>query len=82
VLGVVKRVPVSANGRKYYATRLILFREAVDPDTGNLQEGDIIAEVEGTTLHVRCSVPGCKATRTWWIGDAGMERLLERVIVK
>jgi hypothetical protein len=80
VLGVVRRMPVSADGRTVYATRLMLFRQAIDPKVGASQDGDVIAVIEGTTLDVRCSIPGCKATRTWWIGEAGMERLLERMV--
>jgi hypothetical protein len=41
VLGVVRRVQVSANGRKYYAMRLMLYRQAIDPKAGVAQEGDV-----------------------------------------
>ncbi len=64
--------------QNYHATRLLLFRQAIDQEPGYLQDVDVIAVIEGTTLDVRCSVPGCGASRTWWIGEAAMEKLMER----
>jgi len=77
VLGVIRREAVSANGSTYHATRLMLFRQAIDLDAGAMLDVDVIALIEGTTLDVRCSVQGCGATRTWWIGEAALERLME-----
>lgn len=80
VLGVIRRAPVSVNGMVVHVTRLMLFREAIDLGaSGSLQDVDVIAVIEGTTLDVRCSVAGCGATRTWWMGEAALERLFERM---
>lgn len=78
VLGVVRRVAVSANGSTtYHATRLMLFRDAIDLDAGAMLAVDVIAIIEGTTLDVRCSV--CGAMRSWWMGADALERLVARV---
>lgn len=79
VLGVIQRVEVDDIGRKRWATRLLLFRQAIDVEHGDMAEVDVMANVEGTTLDVRCSVPGCGCVRSWFIGQAAMERLLEKV---
>ena len=75
VLGVVQRVRLSPGVR---VTRLVLFRQAIDVSLdGQMEEVDVLANVEGTTLDVRCSA--CGETRSWYIGEEGMERLLRKV---
>jgi len=44
----------------------------------DLEQADVIALIEGTTLDVKCSVPGCRCARTWWMGEDALERLIER----
>ena len=72
VLGVVR----SEKADHYRITRLLLFRQAIDENTSTLQDVDVIAVIESAT-DVRCSV--CDATRTWWMGEAEMERLMNRM---
>ena len=81
VLGVIRRDRAKAeSGREYWVSRLMLFRQALDLDeTQRLEDVDVMAVIEGTTLDVRCSVPGCECTRTWWMGEDALERVLERV---
>lgn len=69
-LGVTRRARVDG----HHVTRLELFRQAVGED---LEAVDVMAVVEGTVLDVRCSV--CGATRTWVVGSAALERLLDDV---
>ena len=81
LLGIVERVEVSGKGGKYHVSRLILFRQAIDLDpnpTVSLADVDVIANIEGTVMDIRCSVPGCGEVRTWWMGAASLERFLEK----
>lgn len=74
VLGIVQRVKVSER----WTTRLMLFRQAIDLEAArNFDDVEVIANIEGTTLDVRCSV--CNAVRSWYIGEAALERLIERI---
>lgn len=72
-LGVVQRTKSGG----HWLTRLALFRQAIDSQDEHLVEVDVIATVEGTTLDVRCSV--CGATRSWFMGEAAIAKLLEKV---
>lgn len=81
LLGIVERVPISRNGTKYHVTRLILFRQAIDLDPNpnlSMADIDVIGNIEGTVIDIRCSVPGCGEIRTWWIGAAALESFLEK----
>ncbi len=84
VLGIVERVPISSNGTKYHVSRLMLFRQAIDRDAASIvmEDVDVIANIEGTVMDIRCSVPGCGEVRTWWMGAATLERFLEARKVK
>ena len=79
VLGIVERVQASSNGAKYHVSRLMLFRQAIDldPVSISMADVDVIANIEGTVMDIRCSVPGCGEVRTWWMGAATLERFLE-----
>lgn len=80
LLGIVERVPVENNGNTHHVSRLILFRQAIDLDpksTVSLADVDVIGNIEGTVMDIRCSVPGCGEVRTWWMGAASLERFLE-----
>lgn len=80
LLGIVERVQVTGISGKYHVSRLILFRQAIDmaPNSGvDLTEVDVIGNIEGTVMDIRCSVPGCGQVRTWWMGEASLERFLE-----
>lgn len=80
VLGVIRRDKAKAeSGRDFWVSRLMLFRQAVDLNAQAMTDVDVIALIEGTTLDVRCSVPGCNCSRTWWMGEDALERVLERV---
>ncbi len=77
VLGIVDRVQASNNGTKYHISRLMLFRQAIDLDpvsSVTLADVDVIANIEGTVMDIRCSC--CSLIRTWWMGDAALERFL------
>lgn len=86
LLGIVERVKkFSSNGGKYHVSRLILFRQAIDLDpksTVSLADVDVIGNIEGTVMDIRCSVPGCGEVRTWWMGAASLERIIESRIGK
>lgn len=73
VLGIVQRVQIGSDGDNYWTTRLALFRQAIDADEA--VDIDVIANIEGTVTDIRCSV--CGEVRTWWLGEAGLERLLK-----
>lgn len=78
VLGIVNRVQVSNNGTKYHVSQLMLFRQAIDLDpvsSVKLQDVDVIANIEGTVMDIRCSC--CSSIRTWWMGAATLERFME-----
>lgn len=81
VLGVIRRDrEKSKEGREFWVSRLMLFRQALDlEETAKIEDVDVIAYIEGTTLDVRCSVHGCGCSRTWWMGEDALERVLERV---
>jgi hypothetical protein len=81
LLGIVDRVAVSGNVGKYHVARLILFRHAIDLDPTSslvLDDVDVIGNIEGTVMDIRCSVPGCGEVRTWYLGEAALERLIEK----
>ena len=85
LLGIIERVQVSGKSGKYHVERLILFRQAIDLDpksTVALDDVDVIGNIEGTMMDIRCSVPGCGEVRTWWMGEAALERFLESRKVK
>ena len=75
VLGIIERVK---NGERR-KTRLLLFRNALDLNSGT-GVIDVMANIDGTTLDVRCSVPGCGAMRSWFAGEAALERLIDQAI--
>jgi hypothetical protein len=76
VLGVSVRVRVETEKRTYYVDRLLKFRQAVDPAADQPAEIEVDCEVEGTAYDIRCTV--CGATRTWWMGEAALERFVEK----
>lgn len=80
VLGLVRRdKDKTKEQREFWVSRLMLFRQAVASDGQvDLEQADVIALIEGTTLNVKCSVPGCGCARTWWTGEDALERLIER----
>ena len=66
VLGLVRRDRnKTKEQREFWVSRLMLFRQALD-ETEDVEQADVIALIEGTTLDVKCSVPGCGRARTWW----------------
>ncbi len=77
-LGVVQRAEVSRQfgGRRvrYRTMRLLLYRHAVDLSAATPEEVEVIANVEGTTLDVRCSC--CDAVRSWIEGEEALAAML------
>jgi hypothetical protein len=67
VMGQVVR-----NGSK--VRQLLLYRDALDQDSLDIQVVDVIAVVEGYCADVRCSV--CGNVRTWVPGAEAMRQLL------
>ena len=64
VLGVIQRVKAESG----HVARLMLFRHAIDLNgNGHLEDVDVIANIEGTTLDVVCDVEKCGKKRTWFI---------------
>jgi len=85
LLGIVERVHVSSDRGKYNVSRLILFRQAIDIDptsTASLADVDVIGNIEGTVMDIRCSIPGCGEVRTWWMGEAALDMFLASRMVK
>jgi len=68
VLGQVRR-----NGRGI--RQLLLYRRAVDLSAESPEQVDIIGEIEGTVLRIRCDVSGCDEVRTWEIGKDAAQRV-------
>jgi len=65
VLGVVQRVRVDG----FHVSRLMLFRHAINLDVdGKMEDVDVIAIIEGSTLDAACDVENCGAKRTWHMG--------------
>jgi hypothetical protein len=78
LLGIIEQAVVSGKSGKYHVSRLILFRQAIDLNSAvSLADVDVIGNIEGTVMDIRCSVPGCGEVRTWWMGAASLERFLE-----
>jgi hypothetical protein len=80
VLGVIQRIEINDVGHKGWVTRLMLFRHAIDLQSGQMADVDVAAAVEGTTLDVRCDVQGCGKTRSWFIGEEAINHLMRRVL--
>jgi hypothetical protein len=58
----------------------MIFRHAIDLSAnGQAAEPDVMANITGTTLEVRCDVPGCGKMRSWFAGDDALDRLMEQV---
>lgn len=74
VLGIVIRQPINEGAQHFCETRLALFRHAVDPE--RVTDGNVVAIIVGTTLDIKCNATGCDATRSWFIGEIGIERSL------
>jgi hypothetical protein len=71
VLGVTERVKVTleVKGRKlkYFTTRLLIFRHAVDLGEEIPAEIEVCGMLDGKTLNMtwKCSVPGCECVEEW-----------------
>ncbi|PKN91089.1 MAG: hypothetical protein CVU44_20960 [Chloroflexi bacterium HGW-Chloroflexi-6] len=80
VLGEIVREAVVYNGRRMYATRLKLFRQAMTEAEADVIPGSVAATIEGTAPELYCSI--CDATTPWIIGQHETERLVERWVTK
>ena len=76
VLGQTVRAEVNKRGRKFYVTRLHLYRNAIDMNVETPENVDVIAVLEGTVPVIECSI--CHQNRTWFIGEDAIEHLLEQ----
>lgn len=81
VLGVIERVQaeiaIGGKGVKYYTTRLIIFREAVDLSDEMPAEIEVVGVVDGKMLSMvwKCTVPGCECMREWHPDEGAVELL-------
>jgi hypothetical protein len=81
VLGVIERVQddMTLNGRsvKYYTTRLVIFRAAVDLGAEVPTEIEVAGALDGKMLSMvwKCSVPGCGCMREWHPDEGALELL-------
>lgn len=84
ILGVIERVQVSAqvNGTvlKYYTTRLIIFRKAVDQSSEIPAEIEVAGGIDGRMLSMiwKCSVPGCDCIKEWHPDDDALMWLYKK----
>ena len=76
-LGQTVRMEVNKDGRKFYVTRLHLFRHAIDTEAETPEEVDVVAELKGTVPVIKCDVAGCGESKAWFIGEEALEHLLE-----
>lgn len=75
-VGRIVRDEVSdSSGRRYYVTRLRLFRFAVDLNQGTPHEGIEFATVEGTTLEITCNL--CLGKTAWYPGEEAINHLVK-----
>lgn len=75
VLGEVKRVVIGANaGVKVSALMLYETSTIYKPQSLPALRGRVVGEMR----DIKCTVPGCGATRDWLIGEDAMSALLER----
>lgn len=71
VLGVIERVKMSLQVEevkiRYFTSRLVLFRNAVDMAADRPAEIEVAGQGDGRILSIvwKCSVPGCGCLREW-----------------
>ena len=84
ILGVIERVQVSVlldnTTLRYYTTRLIIFRHAVDLGAEVPAEIEVAGTVDGkmTSMVWMCSVPGCGCVKEWHPDEGALEWLRKR----
>ena len=85
ILGVIERVQVSVllddqSTLKYYTTRLIIFRAAVDRCAEVPAEIKVAGTLDGKMLSMtwKCSVPGCGCIKEWHPDEGALEWLKKR----
>lgn len=85
ILGVIERVQVSVemddkSTLKYYTTRLVIFRAAVDLGADVPAEIEVAGVVDGKMLSMvwKCSVPGCGCMKEWHPEEGALEWLRKR----
>ena len=85
ILGVIKRVQVSVlmddrSTLKYYTTRLLIFRTAIDLCVEVPAEIEISGTLDGKMLSMiwKCSVPGCGCIKEWHPDNGALEWLKNR----
>jgi len=85
ILGVIERVQVSVmlddkSTLKYYTTRLIIFRAAVDLCAEVPAEIAVAGTLDGKMLSMiwKCSVPGCGYFKEWHPDEGALEWLKKR----
>lgn len=85
ILGVIERVQVSVvlddkSSLKYFTTRLLIFRTAVDLSAEVPAEIEVSGALDGKMLSMvwTCSVLGCGCMKEWHPDEGALEWLKKR----
>jgi len=85
ILGVIERVQVNVllddgSTLKYYTTRLLIFRAAVDLRAEAPAKIAVAGTLDGKMLSMtwECSVPGCECIKEWHPDEGALEWLKKR----
>jgi len=85
ILGVIERVQVEVlmddrSTLKYFTTRLLIFRAAVDLCAEVPTEIEVSGALDGKMLSMtwKCSVPGCGCVKEWHPDEGALEWLKKR----
>lgn len=83
VLGVIERKEVKLEVRelklRYFTSRLIIFRNAIDVNAEIPTEIDVAGDLDGKILSMvwRCSVQGCGCLKEWHPDDVVVDYLVK-----
>lgn len=82
VLGVIERVEVETRDIRYYTSKLIIFRHAINLGSDKtLEDVDVAGTLHGRMLlgfSWLCSVQGCGCVREWHPDEEAMDWLMQR----
>jgi len=82
VLGYIDKVKMYEMGHEYKETRLFVLRHAIDQAADTPAEVDVMATIVGTTMDVACDVPDCCEKKSWYVNEAALQRLLDRMALR
>lgn len=87
-LGVIERVKVKlqvdGTTLRYFTSRLIVFRQAVDMSAEIPQEIEVAGTLDGKMLSMVwiCSVPGCGCIKEWHPNDELLEYMVKTYLAE